>query len=188
MNPITPTKPFYFIRHGQTDWNQRHIYMGQRDIPLNAIGIKQAQEAADNLAHEAITHIFTSPLQRAQQTANIVNSTLNVNISVIDDFQECAWGLYEEQPIQPELFETWTKGRVWEGVESFDVFAERVARGFQKTLKLPGPVLIVAHTGTYVALQKLLNIWGGGAKNAIPLYLRPPLGPDQPWFVCPLDG
>ncbi len=34
-----PNKSFYFIRHGETDWNKRHIIMGSIDIPLNDLGI-----------------------------------------------------------------------------------------------------------------------------------------------------
>lgn len=38
-------KPFFFIRHGQTDWNVKHHVMGVTDIPLNQVGMMQAQSA-----------------------------------------------------------------------------------------------------------------------------------------------
>lgn len=53
-----PAIPFYFVRHGQTDWNSEGKLMGQNDIPLNNIGIKQAQEVAD---YHCIPYIFTPP-------------------------------------------------------------------------------------------------------------------------------
>jgi len=42
---ISINQEFYFIRHGQTDWNLKHIAMGSKNIPLNQLGVKQAHEA-----------------------------------------------------------------------------------------------------------------------------------------------
>ena len=39
----------YFIRHGQTNDNLIKIYTGQKDVPLNETGIKQAQDTAETL-------------------------------------------------------------------------------------------------------------------------------------------
>ncbi len=51
-----PLKPFYFIRHGETDWNKRNIIMGSIDIPLNDYGIDQARRAAMIIQEEAFWH------------------------------------------------------------------------------------------------------------------------------------
>jgi probable phosphoglycerate mutase len=45
-------KIFYFVRHGQTDWNTKGVE--QSDIPLNEVGFKQAQIVAKNIAHLSI--------------------------------------------------------------------------------------------------------------------------------------
>ncbi len=42
-------KSFYFLRHGETDWNKEQRIMGQTDIPLNNHGILQAQTVAEKL-------------------------------------------------------------------------------------------------------------------------------------------
>jgi broad specificity phosphatase PhoE len=68
---------FYFIRHGETDWNLEHRGMGQKNIPLNARGLEQAHEAAKVLAHEAIRTICHSPLDRAKDTAKIIAANKN---------------------------------------------------------------------------------------------------------------
>jgi hypothetical protein len=41
-----PKRDFYFLRHGQTDWNAEGRFQGHSDVPLNAIGLPQARAAA----------------------------------------------------------------------------------------------------------------------------------------------
>ena len=64
-----PLKPFYFIRHGETEWNRRNIIMGSHDIPLNELGLQQAHEASRALENESFDIIVSSTKKRAQQTA-----------------------------------------------------------------------------------------------------------------------
>ena len=59
---MIPKRPFYFLRHGETDWNFEGRYQGQSDIPLNATGIAQAHAAADRLARVPIDRIVSSRL------------------------------------------------------------------------------------------------------------------------------
>ncbi|MSQ85383.1 MAG: histidine phosphatase family protein [Alphaproteobacteria bacterium] len=61
---LTPA-PFYFIRHGETDWNKLKLMQGQTDTPLNATGIFQAEAAAEIVSTRKIVTICTSPLRRA---------------------------------------------------------------------------------------------------------------------------
>ncbi|KJV72600.1 histidine phosphatase super family protein [Orientia tsutsugamushi str. TA763] len=44
-----PLKPFYFLKHGKTDWNLEHRAMGSQDIPLNDRGVSQGLNAAELL-------------------------------------------------------------------------------------------------------------------------------------------
>jgi uncharacterized phosphatase len=76
MKSLLPQKTFYFLSHGETDWNKRGIYMGRTDIPLNDTGRSQAQESIPYIDKEPITHIVTSPLQRSLETATIVQLSL----------------------------------------------------------------------------------------------------------------
>ena len=66
------TKTIYIFRHGQTDYNVARRVMGQLDIPLNDVGRAQAVELADKLATFAIGAIYSSPLTRAMETAQVV--------------------------------------------------------------------------------------------------------------------
>ena len=62
----------FLVRHGQTSWNLgagQVRYRGQTDIPLDEVGHAQARALAVRLADEPVSGIYTSPLQRAVQTA-----------------------------------------------------------------------------------------------------------------------
>lgn len=70
----------YLVRHGETDWNQQKKVMGRADIPLNAQGIEQAQALASILSNQHFDVIYTSPLQRAKKTAEIIARHLRIPI------------------------------------------------------------------------------------------------------------
>lgn len=60
------------IRHGETDWNVEGRYQGQADPPLNERGRAQAHELADELRSIELDVLYTSPLRRCVQTAQIL--------------------------------------------------------------------------------------------------------------------
>lgn len=60
------------IRHPESDWNQRGIYQGQKDIPLSPLGRVQAQLVAARLRAEQLSGIICSPLQRARALAHAI--------------------------------------------------------------------------------------------------------------------
>ena len=62
----------YLIRHGETDWNLEQRLQGAMDIPLNENGIELARETARGLRDVPFDVIYTSPLRRARQTAEII--------------------------------------------------------------------------------------------------------------------
>lgn len=62
------------VRHGLTDWNVERRIQGRTDVPLNQEGIKQAYVAKEKLKEEKIDLMVSSPLKRAKQTAEIINS------------------------------------------------------------------------------------------------------------------
>ena len=63
---------FIFVRHGETDANREGILQGSMDVPLNSIGIRQAQAVAEYLKDTCFDAAFSSPLKRAAQTAEIL--------------------------------------------------------------------------------------------------------------------
>lgn len=64
----------YLIRHGQTDWNVMKKMQGTEDIPLNDEGRTQAEACAQALSLIPFEAIYTSPLSRARETAQIISA------------------------------------------------------------------------------------------------------------------
>lgn len=62
----------YIMRHGRTDWNERHKLQGRTDIPLNANGRQMAEKAREEYADVHFDVCYCSPLIRARETAEIV--------------------------------------------------------------------------------------------------------------------
>src|SRR5438477_12626943 len=96
-NPL-PFKPFYFLRHGETEWNKRNIIMGSQDVPLNEVGLQQAHEASSFLENESFDVIISSPRIRARQTAEIIAQKTNKRILMEEGLVEITWGAAEGMP------------------------------------------------------------------------------------------
>lgn len=92
---MIPPRPFYFLRHGQTDWNLAGRMQGHTDIPLNATGIAQAHSAAAQLKSLPITRIITSPLTRALTTAAIAAEATGLPLYVDSNLKERTFGSFE---------------------------------------------------------------------------------------------
>ena len=154
---ISPV-PFYYLRHGQTDWNLGRKLQGNSDIPLNETGKAQARSARDRIAGHGITAIFCSPLMRARQTADIVNEALGCPLTELNGLRECNFGKHEGI-LRPDWIDGWLDGDstgVPAEVEPLKAFMARTAAAINQALEHPGPVLIVAHAGTYIPVNKSL--------------------------------
>ena len=149
-------KPFYFIRHGQTDWNVKHQAMGITDIPLNKVGEEQSRQAATQFKSINIQSICYSPLKRAFRTAEILNEEFDCAMYPIDELKEFNLGKFAGKVIG-DWFDQWVQGEKILGGESFHDFVVRALSGVNKALEHQGPVLIVAHGGIYWAIQRAIN-------------------------------
>jgi probable phosphoglycerate mutase len=85
----------WLARHGQTDWNVEGRYQGQADVPLNGLGLQQALELAHKLDSQRFAAIYTSDLQRARQTADIVAARLGLPVRVDARLREIDQGDWE---------------------------------------------------------------------------------------------
>ncbi len=85
----------YLIRHGETDQNKRKCLQGRSDIELNEYGRELARKTAEGLKDIPFDIIFTSPLKRARETAEIIRGTRDIPIVLEERIQEISFGEYE---------------------------------------------------------------------------------------------
>jgi broad specificity phosphatase PhoE len=83
------------VRHGETEWNQKHIFQGQMDSPLSPLGLKQAEAAAKALADEQIDVIYASDLGRAVHTAEKISAPHNLPVHTDKRLRERHLGVFQ---------------------------------------------------------------------------------------------
>ena len=82
-------------RHGQTDHNVERRFQGQADVPLNEVGLGQAQQAAALLAQLPVDVVVSSPLRRALVTSQTLAKRLALPVAIDDRLMEISVGSWE---------------------------------------------------------------------------------------------
>lgn len=98
----------YLIRHGRTDHNASGLLLGHLNPELDEKGLRQAEAVAK--AIPKVDRIISSPLLRAQQTAQAIATHTNVEIETDDRWIELNYGDYDGVPLgslEPELWRQW---------------------------------------------------------------------------------
>jgi len=83
------------MRHGKTDWNEKRKLQGRTDVPLNESGRAMAENAAKECEGVHFDVCFSSPLNRALETAQIVLANRGVPIITDDRLMEMSFGVLE---------------------------------------------------------------------------------------------
>ncbi len=97
QSPQSPATIFGLLRHGQTIWNKEKRIQGSSNSPLTPEGTAASRRWGRYLAAERTPwqRIIVSPLQRAQETARLVNETLQIPIMSDEGIREQHWGAWE---------------------------------------------------------------------------------------------
>jgi broad specificity phosphatase PhoE len=178
---------FWFLRHGETDWNAQGISQGNVDIPLNATGIAQARAAAQKLRNRGIATIVSSPLSRAKVTAEFVGEALNLPVAIDPDLREVRFGVQEGQPMSG-WFTDWISGAFTpEGAETFAALRARAVAAANRATAKPPAVLIVAHGALFRSLRAAMGIEPVmRTQNAVPIFCEPPRNGESAWTLQPM--
>lgn len=165
-------QPFWFLRHGQTDWNRTGRCQGRKDVPLSMQGEAEAHAAVPHLMGHGLTGICASPLRRARHTADIIGRGLGLPVTEMPGFEEMDVGPYEGLA-DYSWISAWRQDQPVEGIEPFPEVRKRVAAAANRALDTASHVLIVAHGGVFWALQHLCRSPFTPLGNCRPARLSP---------------
>jgi broad specificity phosphatase PhoE len=149
---------FYLVRHGQTDWNLAAKLQGHADIPLNDTGRGQARQLSEKLDGIAFNVCFSSDLERAVETAQILSGARCLSLGVDARLRERHFGSWEGR-LTSELSVFLEKEGHPATIETAESIQDRVLFFLKETAELyPGStILVVTHGGVITALlAKLL--------------------------------
>lgn len=142
----------WIMRHGETDYNKSHLMQGQIDIPLNEKGRNQAEEKRKEYADISFDAIYTSPLERAVETAKIFTGTDRIQKD--KRIIEAGFGVHEGVPYHEvglHMLCYWTMPWLFTApltAETISSMKERVGNFFDELKEKPYErVLIVCHGG-----------------------------------------
>jgi probable phosphoglycerate mutase len=175
---------FWYLRHGETDWNAQNLSQGRVEVPLNEHGIAQAKAAAAKLRNRGIASVVCSPLGRARATAAFVSEALGLPVQIDEDFVECAYGEKEGKPMAG-WFQDWVDGK-WTpaGAESFAELRRRATAAVNRALDLPPPLLVISHGAVFRGLRAAMGLVANvRAPNAAPMFCAPPPDGHGPWTL-----
>jgi probable phosphoglycerate mutase len=139
----------YVIRHGQTTWNKEKKVQGQLDIPLDETGEKQAAALAERLAGQEIGKFYSSDLQRAYRTAEVIAGILDLPVETSPALRERNWGSWQGQLLSELGDKLWQAGYKPEGGETRMNQKERVLKELDRIVAMHkgDRIGIVTHGG-----------------------------------------
>jgi phosphoserine phosphatase len=161
------------VRHGQTDWNKKELFRGRADIPLNQVGIQQATKTAHHLKilDFSINKVYSSPLQRALQTAQAIANQLDIPpVEEVEDFIEFDYGQWEGQPYDtikkksPQMYKQWLNDPIQlkiPGGETLEQVKDRVKRALDLIMRQSKDqnIVIVSHKAITKIIIGILLGW-----------------------------
>lgn len=153
----------YLVRHGETDYNRKRIMQGGGiDSCLNQTGREQAEVLADRLADVSFDVIYSSPLRRARETAEILARRHEpIPRNELDALREMDWGAFEGKPPSDErdtalqeIKSSWRDGhfdrRIEDGESVLDVQQRATHAAEHLVTEEAGRTVLVVTHGRYL--------------------------------------
>jgi len=142
-------------RHGETVWNVEKVYRGRTDVNLDEVGIKQAELLGKHLSNWELEAIYSSPLRRAIDTANIIARYQKIGVHIAEGLIDFDYGEWQSLPEQrakrlyPTLHDEWHNNPhkvKMPGGESLEYVKRRAVEVVNDVLsEYQGSVVLVSH-------------------------------------------
>lgn len=146
------------VRHGQTEWNREERFRGRADVPLNAVGLAQAEAAGRRVASEwQPAAMYASPLSRAMQTAAAIARPFGLAVQSWPDLIDIDYGEWqglspdEVRARWPESLDDWYHAPQRAAIPGGEMLAAMDARGMAAVRQLAAQhsdktIVLVGHT------------------------------------------
>ena len=142
-------------RHGETDWNAKEIFRGRIDVELNEAGIREAELLAEYLSYMTIAAVYSSPLKRALQTAEVIARHHDVKVEVSPQLIDLDYGEWqglshdEVKDRYGQLYAEWVNNpqlvKMPSGESLEDVSKRAISLMEDITAKAEGAIVLVSH-------------------------------------------
>jgi broad specificity phosphatase PhoE len=159
----------YLVRHGENPANITKEFSYRKvDYPLTPKGVLQAQQTAVYFRARDVDAIYSSPLKRARQTAEIIGEAVGLPVTLLEQFREINVGSLEDQPptrenwaIHDAVLRQWRAGHhsaTFPDGEDFNALLGRAYAGLAAALRgrTGQRVVIVGHGGIFTAATAAL--------------------------------
>jgi broad specificity phosphatase PhoE len=146
------------IRHGQAEGNTSHRFIGWLDVPLDALGRRQAQSVAERLAGAGVRRVISSDILRARQTAEPLAQILGIEVELDERIREIGNGEWtgllpaEIAGRWPEMWDRYITGTDVErpGGEQWADVRARVREAMTEFAADPTPIAVFTHGGPVI--------------------------------------
>lgn len=168
-------RPFYIIRHGETEANAAQVASGAVDTPLTALGRAQAHAARAVVEALALKPAFVvhSHLSRARDTALIVNHSLGLPMFEDADIGEQHFGDLQGRPWD-EMRDYRARNIDPPNGEPFAAFHARIIRGVNNAFtRQQGLPVLVSHGGVFSALYRIMGLPHVATQNCEVFHFTP---------------
>jgi alpha-ribazole phosphatase len=162
------TYRIYLIRHGMTEANVNGRYVGITDVPLCTEGKSELKKLASEYEYPAVGKVYSSPLTRCLQTAEILYPDFHPEI--VEQLQEYHFGIYENKSVE-ELkgdpgFLNWLStnmAQAPEGGENMMEFGNRIKQGIHQVVldmmkHKVSDAAVVTHGGVIMSILAMCGI------------------------------
>ncbi|MFC1938237.1 histidine phosphatase family protein [Chloroflexota bacterium] len=142
-------------RHGETEWNVAEVFRGRIDVELNETGMKQAELLAGHLSTLKIDAVYSSPLKRALNTAEMIARYHEVDVEIAPGLTDFNYGDWQGLPHREvkekykELYAEWAENphlvKMPAGESLSDVRERAVGMADNIIAKHKGTVVLASH-------------------------------------------